>query len=500
MRVLQIRYSGRAALLAGVALLTSSAHVAAADAAATPAGVEKIKDFVGVYAGKSTANSPEFVVTPEASDYLVTIDLGSMSKTLNGAGVSYEPAILKFKVFEQSDGAWRIEQTDLPPIVAHTRRADREVDTRLLASGVDSVVTIDPAISWLRGSQGKIDKATVVQKGQGIDQTIEIGGLTATSTGKATSDGVVSLDGHETLGPVSIDMTVDPSAADPKAGSDKGPVNIKMKAEKGDIGAKLDGLKIKPALDLWAFLVAHPGRSQLAGDESTLKTLAASVLTSQVTIFEEGSTPRLSVFTTPGEFVMDGLKASVSLASAGPASRFEEHIAVAALTLPPNLAPPMYHDLVPTSFDVGFKVSGFDVAAAGTEALADLHLSGDGPPISKDDKAKVGAKLIGSGPVVIDIAPSHVLAPGLDISFEGKVTYAKGKPTGAITLHAKNFDNTVSALKAMGPDAEKQMVPVVAMAKGLAKNDPDGVLTWVGEVGADGIMKVNGLPLGKAPF
>jgi hypothetical protein len=44
------------------------------------------------------------------------------------------------------------------------------------------------------------------------------------------------------------------------------------------------------------------------------------------------------------------------------------------------------------------------------------------------------------------------------------------------------------------------LLPVVAMAKGLAKADPDGVLTWVGELGDDRIMKVNGLPLGKAPF
>jgi len=69
-----------------------------------------------------------------------------------------------------------------------------------------------------------------------------------------------------------------------------------------------------------------------------------------------------------------------------------------------------------------------------------------------------------------------------------------------VTLHMRNFDKTVSAMKALGPEAEKQMLPALTMAKGLAKSDPDGLLTWVGEVGADGIMKVNGLPLGKAPF
>ena len=64
----------------------------------------------------------------------------------------------------------------------------------------------------------------------------------------------------------------------------------------------------------------------------------------------------------------------------------------------------------------------------------------------------------------------------------------------------RNFEKTQAALKGLGPEAEKKMVPVLAMAKGLAKTDGDGALTWVGELGADGMMKVNGLPLGKAPL
>jgi hypothetical protein len=39
----------------------------------------------------------------------------------------------------------------------------------------------------------------------------------------------------------------------------------------------------------------------------------------------------------------------------------------------------------------------------------------------------------------------------------------------------------------------------LALAKTLAKTDSDGALTWVAEYGVDGSIKVNGLPLGKAP-
>ena len=44
------------------------------------------------------------------------------------------------------------------------------------------------------------------------------------------------------------------------------------------------------------------------------------------------------------------------------------------------------------------------------------------------------------------------------------------------------------------------MVPVLAMAKGLARRSPTERWSWIGEWARDRVMKVNGLPLGKAPF
>ena len=102
--------------------------------------------------------------------------------------------------------------------------------------------------------------------------------------------------------------------------------------------------------------------------------------------------------------------------------------------------------------------------------------------------------------MLVDIPPSHIVAAQLDISIQGQVRYPGGKPSGTFTVHMRNFEKTLAALKGLGPEAEKKLVPVLAMAKGLAKTDGDGALTWVGELGPDGMMKVNGLPLGKAPL
>ena len=166
------------------------------------------------------------------------------------------------------------------------------------------------------------------------------------------------------------------------------------------------------------------------------------------------------------------------------------------------MAPPVVKGLIPTAFDVAFKVSGVDFNAAANEAIADMKLTSDGGvSLSADDQSKVLTQLLSAGPIVVDVASSHITAPQLDVTFEGNVRYAPGgKPTGTFTIHMRDFDKTVTAMKGLVADAEKEMIPALAIAKGLAKAEPGGVLSWIGELGADGVMKVNGLPLGKAPF
>ncbi len=498
----QIRFPRRAALLATAALGALSVAASAKDLPATPEGAKKVSAFLETYAGKpATGATPSIVVTPESADYLVAVDIGALAAPLRSVGVRYDAAVLKFNVIEQDDGAWRVEQSDFPTIVAHSKRDDLAVDSTVVVSGFKNVMVIDPAVSWIRSGQASGDKLTVRAAGPGLAETVEAGALQAVTTGKASPDGVLSTDVQETLGSFALTMAVDPKAANPGASPNAKPVSVAAQADGAAVELKLDGVRPRPLLDLWAFLVAHPSRPELAANEPALKTLLTAALAGPLSLDESFGMRKLTVQTAQGPIALDGVKAGIGGAAAGSASRFEERFSAAGLSLPPDLVPAMFHDLVPTSFDVAFKVSGFDATAAGAEAIADLHLAGEAPPISPEDDAKVWAKLTGAGPTVIDIAPSHVVAPQLDIAFEGHVRYQQGaKPSGTFTVHMRDFDKTQAALKGLGPETERKMAPVLAMAKGLAKTDSDGTLTWVGELGADGMMKVNGLPLGKAPL
>jgi hypothetical protein len=492
----QIGLHLRAGLLAGVALGALSIGAAAKDLPATPEGAQKLAAFLAIYLGAPAAGAaPAYVVTPEGSDYALSVDLAALMAPFKAAGLSYDAATMKYKVFEQDDGAWRVEHSDIPTITARGPRGTSTISV----AGYKGQWVIDPAAAWWRSATASADKAELkAHVAPNIDETVTSGALQFTGAGKSSADGASSALVDESAADVALTVVVAPKG-DPAAPTDSKPVNVAAHFDKVAANIALDGVKSRAILDLWAFLVAHPSRPELAANEPAFKTLLSAVLAGPFKANETVAIQKIGVQIPQGAVAMDSAEIGVAGATGLPAA-FQEHIAIAGLALPPGMVPDIYRDLVPTSLDIGFKASGFDFAAAAAEAIADIHLAGDGPPLSPDDRAKVWGKLVGPGPLVIDVPPSHVVAPHLDIAIEGQIRYIGGKPTGSLTLHMRNFDGTFAALKNLGPEAERKLVPVMAMAKGLAKTEGDGALTWVGELGADGAMKVNGLPLGKAPL
>ncbi|THD45555.1 MAG: DUF2125 domain-containing protein [Bradyrhizobium sp.] len=486
----RIRLSRNAMLVASatVALSASAAMcsgASAGDLPASPDGAQKLTSFFATYFGKQAKTT----VTPANPGYDVVYDLGAALAWLATEGISYDPALFKYHIVEQNDGTWRVEQTDIPPITEHVK----DGSAAIAFSGVKNTAIVDPAIAWFRSVAGTVDKMTVQVHAPGVDENIEFDALQMSGEGKASGDGLASATMHQTFGGFKGTVVAAGKADDAK------PTTIDLHSDALAVDVALDGVKSRALLDVWAFLVAHPTRPEMASNEGALKSLLTAALSSPAKIDESVTLAKLTVDTPQGPVTTDAAKIGVG-GMAGAAGAFEEHFSADGLSLPATLIPAQFRDFAPTSFAIGFRASGFNVAAAGAEAIADMHLAGDGPAISADDQAKIRAKLIGPDGIVVDIAPSHILAPQLDIAFEGHVVYKDGKPTGSFTVHMHNFDKTQAALKALGPEAEKKIVPMLAMVKGLAKTDPDGTLTWVGELGPDGVMKVNGLPLGKSPL
>ena len=92
-----------------------------------------------------------------------------------------------------------------------------------------------------------------------------------------------------------------------------------------------------------------------------------------------------------------------------------------------------------------------------------------------------------------------MVAPAVDADFTGSIRLDHAQPTGALTIHARDFDKTMEAVKDLSPEIAGKAMPGLALAKGLAKSESDGSLSWLVELDAERSIKVNGIPFGKAP-
>jgi hypothetical protein len=460
----------------------------AVDKPATPEGAEALKALLAKYLPAAQAGpSPIVTVAVEGSHYLISADLGVLNALIAETGVSYDPATIVYKAVEQDDGNWRLAMESLPKIAFHSNDASGSVDL----TNFRSTALVSPAIAWLLSGSANLDKGTFQLKTPKLTQSVDFGPVQETLATNVGLDNSGSTLVKEEIADIGLKAT--------GVGEDDASVNFSARAEKALIDVGVDGFKSRKAFDLWGLVAAHPARADLASHETELKGLLKE-LTAPGLKFVEGIEAQKAVVTASlGAIALADFKYRLGAANAGPQSSISLSISAEGLSLPVGLLPPNAGALTPSKIDVAATLKGLDIAAGANEAISAFSLQGDGPLLTDEAADKVEAALLSAGPIRIEFAPSHVVAPAIDADFAGDVHLDHGKPAAAITVHMRGFDTTMAAVKALGPDVAAKAMPALALAKGLGKSESDGSLSWLVELDADRSMKVNGIPFGKAP-
>ena len=480
------RRAATAALLAGAAMLAGPAL--AGDRPATPEGARAVQAFFDRFLPAPPAGAaPTVSVKPDGQSYVVSADLAALNGLLKagGADASYDSATLVVRLFEQDDGDWRIVQDSFPTVASRAQ----DVTSVVRIDNYRQTLVIDPTLAWWVGGAASADKGNITSRSPKIDQTIDFGPLAAAFATTVNADGSVSSTVREEIGDVAFKMSA--IDKDGKAAGSSG------RMDKAAFNVGVDGLMSRKLFDLVSLVSAH--RTDLAQHESEVKDLLRPLARPGLRFVEGGEASRFMIATPMGAIALAGVKFAVGVSNAGPDSAIDAAIGAEGHSLPLGLAPPGAADLTPSKLDLALTLKGVDIAAAANTAIDSLHLGGPGPAISPGDSAKVSAALIGAGPLRLLLAPSHVVAPAIDADFQGEMHYTAGKASGAVTVTMRGFDKTMNAVKGLGPEVAMKAMPAVAMAKGLAKTESDGALTWLIEVGDDRSLRVNGIPLGKAP-
>ena len=484
-----IRFRSRARLASLSLAAALFVHPAlAADKPATPEGAEALRALIAKFFPAAQAGaSPVVTVTAGTSYYLVSADLSALNALIKETGLSYDPAVVAYKATEQDDGNWRVAMDSLPQIGFRSEDSSGSLEL----TNFRSTALVSPAIAWLLSGSGSTDKGSFQIKNSTIAQTIDFGPSQETISTNVAGDGSVSSRLQEEIAELNLKAV--------GAGDKDAPINFSARTEKALIDLGVEGFKSRKAFDLWSLVAAHPARPDLAAHEAEVKGLLKEIVAPGLKLDEGLEAQKTVVTAALGAFALSDFKYRLGATNAGPQSAINLSLSADGLSLPVGLLPPNAGALTPSRIDIAATVRGIDITAAANEWISDLTLQGDGPMLSDDNAAKVEAAFISAGPVQLVFAPSHIVAPALDADFAGAIRLDRAKPTAAITIHARAFDTTMAAVKGLGPDISAKAMPGLALAKGLAKSESDGSLSWLLELNSERSIKVNGIPFGKAP-
>jgi hypothetical protein len=482
------RSGRRLASLSLAAALLWGFPVLAADKPATSEGADALKALIAKYLPATQAGpTPLVTMNAQGSHYLISVDLSALNALLAETGISYDPAAIVYKAVEQDDANWRVDMDSLPKIGFYSKGGTGAIEL----TNFRSSALINPAIAWLLSGSATVDKGTFQIQNPKTTQTIDFGPVQEIIATNVAGDGSVSTRVKEEITELGLKAV--------GAGEDEPPVNFSGRAEKALVSLSVDGFKSRKAFDLWGLLAAHPGRPDLATHEAELKGLLKELAAPGLKLDEGIEAQKTVVTASLGAIAVADFKYQLGAANAGPQSAINLSVSADGLSLPVGLLPPNASELTPSKIDVTATLKGIDITEAANEWISDLSLQGEGPLLSDDNANKVEAAFLSSGPVQIAFAPSHIIAPAVDADFSGAIRLDHSKPTAAITIHARSFDKTMAAVKDLGPDIAGKAMPGLALAKGLAKTESDGSLSWLVELDSERSIKVNGIPFGKAP-
>jgi hypothetical protein len=472
------------------AILFSYASASALAAAASP---EEAKRLLGVF---QTYLGPEpgvVTVTPSGETYDVKIDFAPLLAKIGKPNFSAEVSPFEMKVADQGGGKWLVTQ-DSP--LSYSVKAPGQLAMTVEVGALKSRGIFDQNVSAFTSSTYDIadfavNETITTPEAPPTHVAYNIKAMHYEMT--STPSGADALDGTFHMAMSGLTEIIGIPVLQPGGM----PMDITVTAETGTQDGTVEGFKALAIYRLIVWFVAHPSEEAIKANQAELKTLLGAGLPLFENVTGTGALQNLSVTTPVGPVGIASLGFDVGVNGIVADGMLHEVFRAEGLTLPPGLVPPFAADLVPHSFKLDFKVADFNLAAP-AKMLLDVMDLNEIKPTTPDEDAKLLTALLPKGTVEISMGPSKVTGKLYDLDFEGAMTAGPvGVPLGAATIKAKGLDEVLKALQTAPPEMAGKAIPAVIAAKGMAKTEADGSLSWKIENTISGSVQVNGIDISK---
>jgi hypothetical protein len=277
--------------------------------------------------------------------------------------------------------------------------------------------------------------------------------------------------------------------AAPETGMD---LPIVMRSPELSYSSNATGFQAQQLLDLLAFAVANADETKIKAAQPQLKTLLRAALPLWQDLTGSYGWRELSVGTPLGIFSTSNAKIEVAMNGVRKDGAVSYGIQLDDLAVPADVLPRWMTPLLPEDIDLNFGGTGIDLEGPAATAIDAFDLNRD-PPIPEEVGNMIVAGFMANPPKFV-ISRSTISNKDTEISAEGEMTFAGGKPAATATIEASGFDKvmeTIQGATATAPEAQQAFMLAVA-AKGFAKTLPDGRLQWIIDMTPDGAVTVNG--------
>ena len=456
-------------------------------AATTQADVDKLRDALKPYLGPMT---DQVKILPMDDGYKVTLDLMAFLIQAKAQGIDASLSPLEFTAKPAGGDIWKIHQegdvsvaAKFPGGYVNEKFTGMTQDITLdLAQGlITEVLAVAKTIS--------MDEQIPDQKGRSATVKMTADGLTIKSNSKANADGSSDTVFTESFGAWAMTEHSDAEAQ---------PMDVTVKSTGGTFGGTLVGLKGRPLLDAWRFMIAHIKQKPTAADQGELKSALSASLPLFQSMSNNGAMTKVDISTPLGNFGAEKIGFTLNANGLVKDGMFEESLSIDGLTIPPGIAPPWANALVTKNAALDVKVTGFDLATWSKGMVDNADFSKD-DPVPKNVVDALALGILPTGAATITIGPSSISNSTYNLSVQGAFSAGPAaQPSGKATVKMTGFDDVMKALTSAPPEAGlKDSGAVMIVAKGLGKTGGDGSISWDIEATPDGQFLVNGTDVKK---
>lgn len=436
----------------------------------SPEGAKQVSGALASYLGPSVVDKGILTVTVEGTAYRVSFDL---EKAMEGA---VKAAPLSFLTTPQADGTWDVKAEGSNEIVIPPSGEGKQPMT-FWAKDFSMQGTFDPELGTFTKATSKIGSYGTSQSEGKVSATTDYTNIVTDMTSVPAKGGAT----------ISFTQSID--GVTQKMMAESVPIVIKLGAIKG--GSKLEGVRTKELLGMWAFIVANMAQTNTAEAGAQLKDRLMAALPFWQNAVGDVSVDGITVEMPMGSVKIAEFEEKITMSGLVPKGTFGLAFRVKGLELTAGMAPEWTKALIPTDFDISADMTDVNLDAASRIFLNAMDIT-DKDLVSDETWQQIAAVLM-MGQPKITLAPGGLKTETLKLSFNGSGGFAP--PAGKVTVEAEGLDETLATLGKADDEKAKEATQSLTMAKGLAQ-ESGGKHVWVIEA-LGNAFTVNGKPLGQ---